>query len=80
MIRDMSRLTLNFDLSKFLLCISSKGQGDDDDDNAGRHRTTTRATYRQPGAGQNIACIPSGLAVHALWRINHHKTDPSTDR
>ena len=26
MVGDMSRVTLNFDLSKFLLCISSQGQ------------------------------------------------------
>jgi len=68
----MSRVTLNFDLSKFLLCISSHRQDLYSHqklnmyiycfssesgyrrrrrrrraDNAGRHSTTTRATFRQ---------------------------------
>jgi len=74
MVGDMSRVTLNFDVSKFLLCVSSQGQdlyshqklhmyiywfssessyrrrddddNDDDANNAGRHSTTTYASYR----------------------------------
>ena len=55
MVGDMSRATLNFDLSKIPLCVSSQGQDlyshqklnmriywfSSDDDNAGRHNTTT---------------------------------------
>jgi len=68
MVGDMSRVTLNFDLSKIPFVHFSPGSrpilatkikhgshlrpvtdADDDDDahNAGRHSTTTRATYRQ---------------------------------
>ena len=67
MVGDMSRVTLNFDLSKIpflhfqpgsrpiltskikhvhLLRAVTDADDDDDDDDAGRHSTTTRATYR----------------------------------
>jgi len=77
MVGDMSRVTLNFDLSKIRLknsfcaflariktythsknltrtftgshlrAVTDADDDDDDADNAGRHSTTTRATYRQ---------------------------------
>jgi len=74
MVGDMSRVTLNFDLSKVPFCafvarvktytytknqtctftgahlraVTDPDDDDDDDvDNARRHSTTTRATYRQ---------------------------------
>ena len=59
MVGDMLRVTLHFDLSKIpfvhftgshLRAVTDAAEVDDDDDdadNAGRHSTTTRATYRQ---------------------------------
>ena len=49
---DMSRVTLNFDLSKIPCTFTGSHlravtDADDDDDDAGHHSTTTRATYRQ---------------------------------
>jgi len=59
----MQNIATDFNLSKFLLCVSSQGQDlysyqklnvhlravtdADDADNAGRHSTTTTVTYRQ---------------------------------